>query len=435
MYRRETTQPISQKRTCIMDVKEHYAALLGLGDEWSVSSVSLDLEHRRIDIFLRYLPPSAICPVCGRLAAVRDQLEERTWRHLDTMQFATLIHARTPRVDCPGHGAKVIELPWASKHSRFTLLFEAFAIEVLRTARSVKDAGALLRLNWQQTHSIMQAAVKRGMARRTEEEVAFIGMDEKSFRRGQGAEDYLCVLTDLDRHRVLDVGVGRSGEGARQLIGKALTPWQCGMVCAAAIDMSAPFEKSLREALPEADIVFDRFHVQKHLNEGVDATRRQECRRMAGRRDKRLAGTRYLWLKGMGALSDEEEARRKDLLRMSLRTGKAWGFKEMFGWFWKSRDKEYASRNFEHWYGEVVKSGIGPMVRVARTLKRHLYGLLAWFDSRIDNGMTEGFNSAIQELNASARGYRNAENFRTAILFRFGKLEMHPDLVRIGALP
>ena len=75
------------------------------------------------------------------------------------------------------------------------------------------------------------------------------------------------------------------------------------------------------------------------------------------------------------------------------------------------------------------------MVRVARTLKRHLYGLLAWFDSRIDNGMTEGFNSAIQELNASARGYRNAENFRTAILFRFGKLEMHPDLVRIGALP
>ena len=198
-------------------------------------------------------------------------------------------------------------------------MFEAFAIEVLRTARSVKDAGALLRLNWQQTHSIMQAAVKRGMARRTEEEVAFIGMDEKSFRRGQGAEDCLCVLTDLERHRVLDVGVGRSGEGARQLIGKALTPWQCGMVCAAAIDMSAPFEKSLREALPEADIVFDRFHVQKHLNEGVDATRRQECRRMAGRRDKRLAGTRYLWLKGMGALGDEEEARRKDLLRMSLR--------------------------------------------------------------------------------------------------------------------
>jgi transposase len=111
-----------------MDVKEHYTTLLGLGDEWSVSDISLDLEHRKIDIFLRYLPPSAICPVCGRLATVRDQLEERTWRHLDTMQFLTLIHARTPRVDCPEHGAKVIELPWASKHSRFTLLFKAFAI-------------------------------------------------------------------------------------------------------------------------------------------------------------------------------------------------------------------------------------------------------------------------------------------------------------------
>lgn len=417
-----------------MNLNEHHAALPGPGDEWSVSDVSLDLEHRRLDIRLEYAAKAAVCPVCGTLAAIRDQLEERTWRHLDTMQFATLLHARTPRVDCPRHGAKVIELPWAGKHSRFTLLFEAFAIGVLQAAKSVKDAAQILRINWQQAHDIMETAVKRGMARRTAEEVAFVGMDEKSFLRGRGSDDYACILTDLDGHRVLDIGRGRSEEAASELIGRALSPAQCRMVCAAAIDMSAPFEASLRKAMPNADIVFDRFHVQKHLNEGVDATRRQESRRMYREHDRRLAGTKYLWLKGMEHLSDGEEARRKDLLRLSLRTGKAWGFKEMFGWFRESRDKEWAERNFDWWYGEVVESGIRPMVRVAKTLKRHLYGLLAWFDSRIDNGMSEGFNSAIQELKAAARGYRNFWNFRTMVLFRCGKLDMQPDLVRVGGL-
>lgn len=210
------------------------------------------------------------------------------------MQFATLLHARTPRVDCPRYGAKVIELPWAGKHSRFTLLFEAFAIGVLQAAKSVKDAAKILRINWQQAHGIMETAVKRGMARRTAEEVAFAGMDEKSFLRGRGSDDYACILTDLDGHRVPGIGRGRSEEAASELIGRALSPVQCRMVCAAAIDMSAPFEASLRKAMPDADIVFDRFHVQKHLNEGVDATRRQGSRRMYRKHDRRLAGTKYL---------------------------------------------------------------------------------------------------------------------------------------------
>lgn len=416
-----------------MDVKQHYAALLGLGEEWSVTDVALDVGGMRIDIYVEYAEKSAICPECGELAGVHDRLEERSWRHLDTMQFVTEIHARTPRVSCPRHGVKVIELPWASKSSRFTLLFEAFAIDVMKASKSVKDAQKILRLSWYQTQSIMAAAVRRGMARRDAAEISFVGMDEKSFRRGKKADDFACIMTGIEGRRVLDVGRGRNEEGARRLIEKALTPQQRYLVCGAAIDMSAPFEKAIREAMPCADIVFDKFHVEKHLNEGVDNTRKQENGRMLKRNDRRLAGTKYIWLKGLEHLSGEEDAKRKDIMRAALQTGRAWGFKEMFGSFWKSFDKRFAEANFTFWHEQVVKSGIKPMIKVANTLKRHLYGLLAWFDSMIDNALTEGFNSTIQSLKASARGFRNFENFRTVVLFFCGKLDMRPDFVRIGS--
>lgn len=416
-----------------MNVKQHYAALLGLGEEWTVTDVALDVAAKRVDIYVEYANRSAICPECGELAGVHDRLEERSWRHLDTMQFITEIHARTPRVSCPKHGVKVIELPWASKSSRFTLLFEAFAIDVLKASKSVTDAQRILRLSWYQAQSIMAAAVRRGMARRDAEEIPFVGMDEKSFRHGKTADDFACVMTDIEGRRVLDVGRGRNEEGAKQLIEKALSPSQRYLVCGAAIDMSAPFEKAIRETMPCADIVFDKFHVEKHLNEGVDNTRKQENGRMLKRNDRRLAKTKYIWLKGLEHLSDEEDAKRRDVMHAALQTGKAWGFKELFGSFWKSVDKRFAEANFTFWYEQVVKSGIKPMIKVAKTLKRHLYGLLAWFDSMIDNALTEGFNATIQSLKATARGFRNFENFRTVVLFFCGKLDLHPDFVRIGS--
>lgn len=411
----------------------HYTALLGLGEEWRVTLLNLNVEEARLDLYLSYVAKGAICPECGALCPLHDHQDERIWRHLDTMQFATYIHARVPRSMCPVHGAKAIELPWAGKHSRFTLLFEAFAIRVLQAARSREHATRLLRLEWHQVQAIMDAAVKRGMDRRGRGEIAFAGMDEKAFRKGKKSDDFACVLTDLDESRVLEVGRGRTAESAVEVIDKALTPLQQQRVCAVATDMAAPYDKGIRERLVHADIVFDRFHVEKHLSDAVDQVRRRENARLLKQKDRRLAGTKYLWLTGTEHLSPEAEAERRDLLRCALETGKAWGLKEAFKSFWRSRSKEYARAAFAFWYKEVVRLGLRPMVKVAEMLKRHLDGLLAWFDSRIDNGRAEGFNSVIASLLSSARGCRNFDNLRTAILFHCGKLDMMPDLVRIGA--
>ena len=414
-------------------LNQHYATLLGLGEEWRVANVDLNVLGRRIDIYLEYAKDCAPCPECGTLCSVYDQQPERVWRHLDTMQFETLIHAKTPRVRCEGHKVRVMELPWATKSSRFTLLFEAFAVAVLQVARSVKDAQGLLRLSWWQTHEIMKAAVERGLARREADEISFVGLDEKSFLRGKDAEAFACVMTDIDNHRILDVARGRTCDGAKDVIEKALNPFQQYMVCGVAMDMSAPFEKAVRKLMPCADVVFDKYHVEAHLNEGVDKTRKGENRMLLERNDRRLAKSKYLWLAGMEHMSDEAIAHRDDLLKCALDTGKAWGLKELFGWFWKSRDKYWAKANFTFWYEQVKKSGLKHMIKVAETLRKHLYGLLAWFDSRIDNALTEGFNTTIQALKATAKGYRNFENFRIAILFYCGKLDMRPDFVRVGA--
>jgi transposase len=144
-------------------LRAHYGRLLGLDEAWSVESVDLQVEQRRVEIRLTHLGGPAPCPECGRGCGLADHADERRWRHLDTMQFTTELVARLPRCRCPEHGVKTIVPPWAGKHARFTLLFEAFAIEVLRACRTIKSAAVLLDVSWDGLQAIMERAVARGL--------------------------------------------------------------------------------------------------------------------------------------------------------------------------------------------------------------------------------------------------------------------------------
>ena len=110
---------------------DHYAQLLGLKTPWNVTDIDLDLSKDRVDITVVYQSSRGCCPECGEDSPIYDKSGERSWRHLNTMQFKTLIHSRPPRTKCSKHGVKTILIPWTEKHSGFTLLFEAFAIKVL----------------------------------------------------------------------------------------------------------------------------------------------------------------------------------------------------------------------------------------------------------------------------------------------------------------
>lgn len=405
-------------------MSRHYALLLGLDDCWRVIEVDLDLEEQKVEVRLEADPRyERCCGECGRAATLHDHAPERSWRHLDTMQFQTVLTARVPRTQCPDCGVKTCVVPWAEPHGRFTLMFEAFAIRVLQAAASTQQARTLLGLSWNSVQRIMDRAVERGLASREVDQVTQVGIDEKSFGRGH---DYISVMTDLDGSRVLEVSEGRD-EAAANALWETFTEEQRGRVEAVAMDMWRAFEKSVTTNAPHAQIVHDRFHISKHLGEAVDKVRRQEHKALKSEGDQTLTGTRQLWLYNPENLSDEQWSEFESLKEAELKTARAWAIREQFRWFWEYRYAGNARKFFARWYAWASRSQLAPIREVAKMLKRRLENILTWFRHRISNGPAEGFNSRIQAIKSAARGFRNFDNYRTRILFFCGKLKLLPD--------
>jgi transposase len=405
------------------ELQKHYALLLGIGSPWQVKAVALKLAEKQVDIELGWQWGSAAqCPECGRECSIHDSAPERTWRHLDTMQFETLIRARAPRSDCPEHGVKTMKVPWAAPQGRFTLLFERFAVDVLLACASVSQACELLGLGWEAAHEIMRRAVERGLERREMDQLKHLGMDEKSFKRGHS---YITLLSDLEQSRVLEVVEERTTEAAGQLWA-TLTPEQKQTVEAVAVDMWEPFIQSIQQAVPKADIVHDKFHVSKYLGEAVDKVRRQEHKELLAQGDETLKGTRQLWLYNPQNFSPEQRAEFAELKDQQLKVARAWAAKELFTRFWTYQEAGWARRFFKGWFGWVSRSRLKPMSDVAWLLKRHLENLLTYLKHHITNAVTEGLNSKIQSIKSAARGFRSFKNYRTRILFFCGKLNLYP---------
>ena len=356
--------------------------------------------------------------------------EERRWRHLDTMQLETIITAKVPQVawieedeeEVIKKTTKMVRVPWAEPGSRWTLAFEAFAIQVLLACGSTNEAAEWLRLDWRAVDRIMARAVERGLARRELEEMPYLGIDEKSFRKGHR---YGSLLNDLEKGRVLEVVEHRTTAAAVMAL-ETLPPNVLGAVQAVAMDMSAAYAGAVRKTCPQAEIVYDKFHVSALLGQAVDEVRREEHARLLARSDTTLKGTRYDWLFQPDNLSDDRLLSFKELVERDLTTSKAWHHKTLFSEFWNQPCVNTAKRFFDQWFKRAVRSKIKPVVAVAQTLQRHLIGLLAYIKHRITNALSESLNSRIQTLKNNARGFHRFDSFRTRILFFLGDLDLQP---------
>ena len=406
-----------------ISVHEHYRRLLLLPEPWEVTKVEDDLVGQSVTVWLRWPDGAKVpCPVCGKPMPIYDRMPERSWRHLSVMQYRLELRCAVPRCECEQDGVKTMSVPWAEPGSRFTLHFESFAVAVIAACRSLSQAAELLGLHWDSVQRIIEQAVSRGLARRNLDGITRVGLDEKSFLRGQS---YVSLMTDLTGRRVLDVVPGRDTASGLKLWA-SLSREQVSGVEAVAMDMGASFIAATHQAAPNADIVHDRFHVSKPLNEAVDHTRRDESAELAGEGDDTLKRTRFLWLHG--TVPDDRKQHFESLLESNLRTAKAWAYKEQMVEFWHQPDADAGNAFFQQWYRSVMSSRLPRVKKVAKTLKAHLGGLLTYFKHRISNALTEGFNSKIQALKADARGFRKFENYRTRILFFCGRLDLAPHL-------
>ena len=408
-----------------MQDKELYQQILGLVSPWTVASVELDHQAQEIRVQVEHPRGAKFrCSECDCECPIHDHADQRRWRHLDSCQFKTVLIAAPPRVKCPTHGVKNAILPWAEKGSRFTIFFERFAIDLLQATQTIKGAQGILRTGWEETWHILEKAVARGRARKTQEVMPRIGIDEKAFRKGQS---YITMIYDIDKSTVQAISDGNSIDSGNQCFSQ-LSEDQIEGVQAIAMDMSSAFVTSAKANIPLAEekIVHDRFHIMKMAGEAVDKVRRGEHRRLSSEGDNRLSGSRYLWLSGQEHLTDAQRLRFDEIYSRELETGKAWAYKEMLRDLWHHADAASATVFFKDWYKRVIHTKLTPLKKVAKTIQERLTNVVSYCTHGITNAVAEGINSKIMAIKRRVGGYRNRENFKTAIFFYCGGLDLYP---------
>ena len=401
-----------------------YQYLLGLKSPWTVSRVNLDVNEQRVDIWAEHVGDATwTCPHCAEPLSLYDHAEERTWRHLDSCQFQTYLYARIPRVACSEHGVVQVLVPWAEPRSRFTLLFERLAIDVLRQC-DVSGATRILRISWDEAWGLMERAVTRGRQRKVRTGVRRIGVDEKAAAKGHR---YLTLVCDLDNGTVEHIAEDRKQESLGSYY-EGLTPEQLDGIEAVAMDMWEPYIQATRAQVPNADdkIVFDRFHVMGHISTAVDTVRKQEHRVLMASGDETLKGSKYLWLYSRENVPEGRREEFAALRRQALKVGRAWALKETLRRLWHYVYPASGWKLWKRWYFWATHSRLEPMRKAAETIRRHIANIVTYYQHPVTNAMSEGLNSQIQKIKSMACGFRNIEHFKTAIYFHCGGLDLYP---------
>ena len=406
---------------------ELYRQILGIEPPWYIDRVDLVLEDGRVDVWLKHKRGiDWPCPECGESVPLRDHVDERTWRHLDTCQMRTFIKARIPRVECPRDGVRQVLVPWAEPRSRFTMMMETLAIDVLLQASSVEAACRILRITWSEAMGIKDRAVARGLARKERSVPKFIGVDEKAFRKGQS---YMTIVCDAQNGGVEYVARGRRQESLESFY-QQFTPEELASIEAVSLDMWGPFIQATLARVPDAGskIVFDKFHIMKHVGDAVDQVRREEHAQLRARGDETLTHTRYLWLYSRENLPEQHRDTFEFLQALNLKVGRAWSIKETLRDLWDCANPTSARRHGLAWYRWARRSRLEPIKRVAKMIHAHLDNIVTYCKHRVTQGVAEGINSKIMAMKRHAGGFRNERNFATAIYFLCGRLDLYPRL-------
>jgi transposase len=408
-----------------MKDRELYARILGISSPWRVTEVVLIESERRLEVRVEHSGSSALsCPECGDGGARHDS-RPRRWRHLDTCQYKTILVAKVPRVRCAEHGVRQVRVPWSEPGSRFTALFESLVIDWLREASSSAVARCM-KLSWDQVDGIMARAVRRGLARRSIKKLRRLGVDEVSAKR---RHRYLTIVSDHDTDRVVHVSIGRKKSALGSFFARLTTP-QRRAISVVTMDMWEAYITATKAWVPGAErkIAFDKFHVAKSLGDAVDKVRRAENKQLLAEGDRRLVGSKWLWLRNMTTLREEAATRFESLRSQALKVARAWSHKEIAMGLWWRRDRNDIEKEWERWCRGAARSRLTPIIKVASMIKRHLQGIINAVEQQLSNGRAEGINSRIQWVKRMARGYRNTQRFVNAIYFHLGGLDVSHNL-------
>ena len=405
-----------------MDTSYLFTAALQLQSPGKVESVDFrDAGDGRqeLRIAIGFEAGSRFCcpePWCDETVCPVHDTRERTWRHPDFFRYKAFIHAGVVCGGWFGCGVMPVPAPWARPGSGFTLLFEAWAVEMARHL----PAGTLAeQLDETDTRLWRFIAHYVDEARRLEDYmgVEAIGIDETS-RRGR---NYITVVADLVEHDVINVTPGKDPATverfSRDFMDHNGVPEYVRLV---ACDMSLGFRKGIREHLPHARRIVDKFHVARHANEAVDKAGKTE-----GRSNPLLKRTKYLWLRNEESLTELQVETKRNLTRQRLKTGRACRMREVLqDIYTDSRTPSEAWVRLHRLCSWMMHSRLEPMKDFARMIRRHFAEIVAYFEHPYTNAVLKGADSVIQNVKRRARGFRNMDYFATMIYLTCGRLDL-----------
>lgn len=401
--------------------KDLFAKALMVERPWYVHEIQFDQQTGKLEIWIDFERGSTFyyedkeLEISGQFKAY--DTVQKTWRHLNFFQYQCFLHAWIPRVDIGDGKVRHVQAPWEGHTAGFTLLFEALILELAKVM-PVHQVSQIMKTYDKKVWDMIKAYTEKARWEEDFSEVSVVGVDETAARRGH---DYVTLFVDLEEKRTIFVTDGRDQGVVEEFVEDLIEHnGAAENVTQVSCDMSPAFIKGVEDNLPDAAIVFDRFHVTKVLNEAVDKVRKAEVGQ-----NPILKNSRYLFLKNRDHLTiyQREQLEQIQLSGLNLKTMKALNIREAFQQIYQAPSPEIFDKLLRKWYFWATHSRIEPIIEAAYTIQRHWEGIVNWIDYKISNGILEGFNSIFQAAKNKARGYQRSETIKAIIYLLTGKLD------------
>lgn len=358
--------------------------------------------ERSLVIAVKPMKRSSFCSTCSGRAARYDH-RLRRWRHLDACGLEIELEYAIWRVACPRCGVTTEMVPWADSSSGFTYAFEDM-VGYLAQRADKTTVSTMMRVAWKTVGRIIERVVARRGHRREDRlaDLRNISIDELSYRRHH---EYITIVTDQDSGRVIWAAPGKDAETALNFF-RELGPERTKQLETISIDMSKAYKSAIAEAAPQARVVFDRFHVQRLAHDALDTVRREQVRELAGTDEARVVKkTRFALQKNPWNLTQSDHEKLSQLQSSNKPLYRGYLLKETLADILDRRQVNVARTKLIEWMAWAARSRLAPFQKVARTIKEHLEGILAYVATGLSNGRAEGMNGKVRTITRRAYGF------------------------------
>lgn len=380
-----------------------------------------------LNCFVAEVEPATAAPICSgcfrTVEKVHDRKRDRTWRALDVCGVKLMLEYDLRRVNCATCGVRAELVPWADPDSQFSYAFEQQTAYLAQKCDRT-SVSTTMRIAWYTVGTIVERVVKRERRNDPLDGLTHIGVDELSYKKHH---QYITVVVNLLTGAVVWAHPGKNAKTLEQFF-TDLGPGRCGKLELVAIDMSEAYISAVTAAVPQAKLVFDRFHVQRLVHDALDKVRREEVAAwgVSSPQGKGLKKTRWALQKNPWNLTPMERGKVSFIQRANKSLYRAYLLKESLAAILDGRQINVARGKLSEWITWALRSRLAPFHKAAKTIQKHIEGILAYVQTRFSNGPTEGLNGKIRTLTRRSFGFHRAESLIAFIFLCCSGIDLIP---------